>query len=396
MLTDYNEAKKITLSQSFNWGEERVPLAKAGGRILAEPLQADRPQPPYDRVTMDGVAINHTDYASGRRHFSIAGIVPAGAEPIALTNTERCLEVMTGAVMPPGATTVIRYEDLVRYGDSFTLPDGVEDAKNIHRQGSDAHEGQELAAAGSRIGGGSINLLAGCGYAEVLVKCLPRIAIIATGDELVGVGETPLPHQIRMSNVFHLRHQLGTAGIEASTHHLVDDKAELSRAIERLLAENDVLIFSGGVSKGKYDFLPEVLASLGARKLFHRVAQRPGKPIWVGRTDDTMVFGLPGNPVSSLTGLLAYVGPFLRKNLGLAERGGKRVLATDFSFGKDLTLFQISSIDPATQLVHPVTNAGSGDASSMLRADGLLVLPRERSTFAAGEAFEFIPFDKIL
>ncbi len=109
-----------------------------------------------------------------------------------------------------------------------------------------------------------------------------------------------------------------------------------------------------------------------------------------------MVFGLPGNPVSSLTGLLAYVGPFLRKNQGLAERVEMRVLATDFSFGKDLTLFQVSSIDPATQLVHPVTNAGSGDASSMLRADGLLVLPRGHSTFAAGEAFEFIPFDKIL
>lgn len=396
MLTDYQEARKVTLAQTFEWGEEHVPLAEAGGRILAEPLRTDRPQPPYDRVTMDGVAINYAGYTTGQRSFPVAGVVAAGAEPLGLTNPLHCLEVMTGAVMPPGTTTVIRYEDLVREGNNFRLPDGVLDAKNIHRRGSDAEEGEVLLAPGAIIGGAAINLLAGCGYAEVLVKCLPRVAIIATGDELVGVGEAPLPHQIRMSNLFHLRHQLATTGIKASVHHLVDDKAVLNEAISKLLAENDVLIFSGGVSKGKYDFLPEVLAALGVRKLFHRVAQRPGKPIWVGRTDGAMVFGLPGNPVSSLTGLLAYVGPFLRTNLGITERLQARALATDFFFNKDLTLFQVAAIDPATQLVHPVTNAGSGDASSMLRADGLLVLPRERSTFTAGETFPFIPFDTML
>ena len=396
MLIDYQEAKKITLAQAFDWGEERVLLAEAGGRVLAEPLRTDRPQPPFDRVTMDGIAINYAGYAAGRRTFPVAGVVAAGAEPVALTDPELCLEVMTGAVLPPGTTTVIRYEDLVREGESYRLPDGVEDAKNIHRRGSDAADGQELLAKGARIGGAAINLLAGCGYAEVLVKRLPRVAIVATGDELVGVGETPLPHQIRMSNLYHLQHQLGTAGISASTHHLVDDKEVLSAAIRKLLSENDVLIFSGGVSKGKYDFLPEVLASLGVDKLFHRVAQRPGKPIWVGRTERTMVFGLPGNPVSSLTGLLAYVGPFLRARLGLAERAELRRLATDFSFGKDLTLFQIAAIDPATQLAQPVSNAGSGDASSMLRGDGLLVFPAERSTFTAGETFSFIPFDQLL
>lgn len=396
MLTDYHKAKQITLAQSFNWGEERIPLAEAGGRVLAEPLRTDRPQPPYDRVTMDGIAINHTGYTTGRRAFKIAGTVAAGVAPATLNNPEHCLEVMTGAVLPPGTTTVIRYEDLVREGENFILPDGVEDAKNIHRRGSDAAAGEELAEAGSRIGGAAINLLAGCGYADVLVKRFPYVAIVATGDELVGVGETPLPHQIRMSNVFQFRHLLATGGIKATTHHVSDDKTKLSAAIKRLLAESDVLIFSGGVSRGKYDFLPEVLTTLGVRKLFHRVAQRPGKPIWVGRTDDTMVFGLPGNPVSSLAGLLAYVGPFLRNNQGLAERTEMRALATDFSFDKDLTLFQVCTIDPATQLVHPVTNAGSGDASSMLRADGLLVFPRGRSTFAAGEAFEFIPIDKIL
>ncbi len=396
MLTDYHEACRIVRVQAFNWGEEQIPLAEASGRILAQPLLTDRAQPPFDRVTMDGTAINYTAYASGQRRFPIAGIVAAGAQTVALTNPEHCLEVMTGAVLPPGATTVIRYEDLRRENENFVLPDGVLDGRNIHTQGSDAEQGQELLAPGAAIGGAAINLLASCGYAEVRVKRLPKIAIIATGDELVEVAQQPLPHQIRMSNLFHLQHQLSTAGIRAETHHITDNKALLTEAIRNLLSANDVLIFSGGVSKGKYDFLPEVLASLEVKQLFHRVAQRPGKPVWVGRTEETMVFGLPGNPVSSLTGLLAYVGPFLRHNLGLPEKQDLRALATDFTFGKDLTLFQIAALDPATQQARPVRNAGSGDAASMLRADGLLVLPRERSTFAAGETFPFIPFDKMI
>jgi molybdopterin molybdotransferase len=396
MLTNYPDALNQTLQQSFDWGEETVPLAAAAGRILAEPLLVDRPQPPFDRVTMDGIAIDYTNYATGQRTFPIEGIVAAGTATVSLADAANCLEVMTGAVMPPGATTVIRYEDLERVGESFVLPDEVVDQKNIHRQGSDAAAGAKLMQEGAMIGGAAINLLASCGYHQVLVKRLPSVAVIATGDELVAVAAKPLPHQIRMSNLFHLQNQLATAGIAATTHHIVDDQEELRKKIIQLLADNDLLIFSGGVSKGRYDFLPEILAELDVERLFHRVAQRPGKPVWVGRTKDTMVFGLPGNPVSSLTGLLAYVGPFLRKNLGVAERQDHRALAEDFSFNKDLTLFQVSKIDPTTQRVRPVINGGSGDASSMLRADGFLVLPQERSTFTAGEYFPFLPFDQLL
>lgn len=392
MLTDYTKALEITCTQTFDWGEEKVSLSGAGNRILAEPLLTDRPQPPYDRVTMDGIAIDHAAYAKGQREFPIAGIVAAGAVPLSLKGPGHCLEVMTGAVCPPGTTTIIRYEDLERVGEAFRLPEGVPDAKNIHRMGSDAALGEELLAPGAVIGGAAINLLAGCGYAEVLVKRLPKVAVIATGDELVEVGETPLPHQIRMSNVFHLRHQLSLAGIVAETHHLPDSVAALKPAIKALLERKDVLIFSGGVSKGRYDFLPEVLAELGVKQLFHRVAQRPGKPIWVGRTETTMVFGLPGNPVSSLVGLLAYVGPFLRKNLGLADRTEIRVLGARLAFRPDLTLFQVSRISPDDQRAYPVTGGGSGDASSMLRGDGVLVLPQERPNFVEGEAFPFITF----
>jgi len=392
MLTDYHEALRLTRTQTFNWGEETIPLAKAGNRILAEPLLTDRPQPPYDRVTMDGIAIDYAAYAGGRREFPVAGIVAAGAVPLPLADPATCLEVMTGAVRPSGSTTIIRYEDLERVGRSFRLPEDVVDGKNIHAAGSDAARGVALLSPGVRIGGAAINLLASCGFAEVLVKRLPRVAIVATGDELVGVGETPLPHQIRMSNVHHLGYELSTIGIDADAHHLADDVATLKAAIYDLLNTTDVVIFSGGVSKGRYDHLPEVLADLGVRRLFHRVAQRPGKPIWVGRTDGTMVFGLPGNPVSSLVGMQAYVKSFLRENLGVAERLDKRELGAEFSFKPELTLFQICRIDADDQRAYPVAGGGSGDGSSMLRGDGVLVLPRRQQTFRVGERYAFLAF----
>lgn len=394
MLIDYPDALAVTRAQTFDWGEETVPLTKAGNRILAEPLLTDRPQPPYDRVTMDGIAINHAVYAAGQREFPIAGIVAAGAESLNLEDPATCLEVMTGAVRPPGSTTIIRYEDLERVGEAFRLPEGILEGKNIHREGSDAAKGKELLAAGAHIGGAAINLLASCGYAEVLVKGVPRVAVVATGDELVGVGETPLPHQIRMSNVYHLRYQLSLYGIEAETHHLPDDIEALKPAINDLLKTKDLLIFSGGVSKGRYDFLPEVLADLGVEQLLHRVAQRPGKPIWVGRTEKTMVFGLPGNPVSGLAGFLAYAGPFLRQNLGMQEQTEQRVLGAEIVFKPDLTFFKVCRIDPTDQRAYPVEGGGSGDAAKMLRGDGVLVLPRERNTFGAGEIFAFIPFER--
>jgi molybdopterin molybdotransferase len=396
MLYLYAAARQLTLDQAFDWGSETLPLSDLGTRVLAQKVTADRAQPPYDRVTMDGIAFDFAAYKDGQRLFPVAGIVAAGTPPPELTDPTTCFEVMTGAVRPPGSTTIVRYEDLEQSGAAFRLPDGIEDGKNIHRKGSDAELGAALMQPGTVIKGAAINLLAGCGYAEASVKKLPRTAVIATGDELVAVAEQPLPHQIRMSNLFHLQHQLATAGIAASTHHFADDPAWMKTKIGELLSTHDLLIFSGGVSKGRYDFLPDVLAELGVKKLFHRVAQRPGKPIWVGRTAKTMVFGLPGNPVSSLTGLLAYVGPWLRQNLGLPEQKIMRELATDLNFPKPLTLFQLCTIDRQTQSAVPVTNAGSGDAASMLRGDGLLVLPAQENHFPAGERFAWIPFDKML
>ncbi|MEO0732607.1 MAG: molybdopterin molybdotransferase MoeA [Bacteroidota bacterium] len=373
MLISVPDARKLLTANVVNWGDEVVPLARAGGRTLRETVVADRDQPAFDRVAMDGIALSYASYAAGQRFFPVARLQAAGDVPQLLTDPTQCVEIMTGAALPPGTTTVIRYEDLRREGNGFHLPEDVRDATNIHYRGKDVAEGTDLLEPGRAIGVGETGMLATCGYAEVRVSKLPRVAVIATGNELVPVTADPEPHQIRRSNYYQLRELLRPLGVDATLYHLVDDRALLTRELTKILAEYDVLILSGGVSKGKLDFVPEVLTDLGVERLFHGVAQRPGKPLWAGRTADKMVFGLPGNPVSSVSCTIHYVLPWLRMGLGLAERPPVFAqLTEEVVFKPDLTLYARVALrsDPATGelLAIPVRHAGSGDGRSLTRS----------------------------
>lgn len=401
MLIDYQDALRLVGEQDFPRREEVVPLRAAAGRVLSQDVRADRPQPPFHRVAMDGVAINYAAYAGGQRVFPIARLQAAGQPPIPLDDPQQCVEIMTGAALPEGCSTVVRYEDLVRKGDAFVLPEGVMDEKSIHFTGSDVAEDELLLPAGRVIDVATIGMLATCGYAEVSVVQLPRTAVISTGDELVPVAATPLPHQIRRSNVFQLVELLRTTGIEAEHLHLADDRETLRTVLAEVLQHYELIILSGGVSKGKLDFVPEILRELGVQQLFHGVAQRPGKPIWVGRAKTAMVFGLPGNPVSSVACCHVYVGHHLRLRLGLGPREYQFVeLATDIPFRPDLTHFDRVMIrqnpDAGTLLAHSVKNAGSGDAASLLRANGLVILPRGKDLFRTGEVYPCIPLNRLI
>ena len=384
-------ALKLVLEQPFDYGSEVVELTAARGRILAEPLVADRDQPPFNRVAMDGIAINYATYATGQRFFARARVQGAGEEPSPLTDPEQCVEIMTGAALPVGCTAVIRYEDLRWENDGYHVPDGVADGQNIHPRGKDTAEGAELAPAGSRITIPTLAMLATFGYAQVRVQTRPSIAVITTGDELVPVNATPTDYQIRRSNAYQLIGLLESQGYTASGHHLPDDKRLLREQLEVLLQEHDVIMLSGGVSKGKFDYLPEVLAELGVNKLLHGVAQRPGKPLWVGRTETCMVFGLPGNPQSSLSCCLAYVLPFLTQQLGTTSPFTYAELTVDVPFKPNLTLFSFVALrsDEATGklLATPVRHAGSGDASALLRGGGFLELPAGKELYRAGEIY---------
>lgn len=399
-LLSYSDASDLILAQAFDWGQEQIPLSEAAGRILRESIRPDRPQPPFDRVTMDGIAIHYPSYAAGQRYFPVDRAQMAGDAPSPLVAKDYCREIMTGSPLPAGATTVIRYEDLREESGGFHLPDGIADRKNVHWRGSDwPGEGaaeQALMLPGRRIDVAATGMLATFGYATVTVSSLPRVAIISTGNELVDVAEQPLDHQIRRSNVYQLRHRLGALRIQPTLFHLPDDPAVMKPALAEILEAFDLILLSGGVSKGKKDYVPGLLSEAGINKLLHGVAQRPGKPLWVGRNTDTMVFGLPGNPVSTLVSLLVYVLPFIQQCLAENQSPTPHArLAADHTFSPTLTRFLPVSLhsqtDDGALAATPVTNQGSGDATSLLATDGFLILPATRASFTAGEVFPLIP-----
>lgn len=389
------EATDFVLASAADYGTETVPLSEAVGRVLAETLVADRDFPPFDRVTMDGIAIRYAAYANGQRQFKVVGMQAAGAPQMKLEKPDQCLEVMTGAMCPQGADTVIRYEDIdIADGVATVNLEDLEAGKNVHDQGSDRQQGTLIVAPNRIISPGEIGVAATVGKAELLVKKLPRVVLISTGDEIVEIEATPQPHQIRSSNVFTIRSLLRKWHIHAERLHLPDREAATIDGLRDALAHFDVLIMSGGVSMGKFDFVPKALDSLGVEKLFHKVQQRPGKPFWFGKAPNgTVVFALPGNPVSTFMCTVRYVESWLRESLGLPTFATQNaILSEDFTFKPNLTYFlqvQVESDANGHLLARPLPGGGSGDLANLTVADGFLELPQGQDVYEKGEVFRF-------
>jgi molybdopterin molybdotransferase len=245
-------------------------------------------------------------------------------------------------------------------------------------------------------------VLATVGKFKVTVAKQPKVMIISTGNELVEVSETPAEHQIRRSNVYTLVSLLEKLHVKTNTAHILDDKETLKTKIEAYLKEYDVLLFSGAVSKGKFDFIPEVLDSLGVKKLFHRVQQRPGKPFWFGKKasdeqsrSDKTVFAFPGNPVSTFASCLKYFYPWYYKSVGLDfENRNEAILSEDFYFKPELTYFLQVKISNKESKVFatPVKGKGSADLTNLVDADAFLELPDNRSNFTKGEVFPLLKY----
>ncbi len=399
-MLSVEEASSIVLNHLYQPEIEAVPLAQAVGRILKEELVADRDFPPFNRVAMDGIAIRFADYEAGARVFPIEGVCPAGTAQKTLQHQGNCLEVMTGCVLPKDADTVIRYEDVDVADGKAKLLDNllIQKGKNIHQQGLDRKKGTKIVATGRRISTAEIGVAATIGKTHLQVATLPKIVVISTGNELVPVGEKPLPHQIRRSNVHSIctiAHQLG---IQADSFHLPDDKESIQEKMAEFLREYDAILLSGGVSKGKFDFLPEVFEELGVIKLFHRLKQRPGKPFWFGQAPNkTLVFAFPGNPVSTVVCTLKYFRPWLEKSLGLQASRPKYVrLASAIHFKPKLTCFlplRTHFDEQGAFWGERIVAHGSGDLASLVEADGFVMLPGEEGDdFQKGEAFPFLGF----
>lgn len=254
--------------------------------------------------------------------------------------------------------------------------------------------GDVLLLPGDLISPAEIALLASVGRPEIFVQKVKPIAIVSTGDELVPIEATPLTWQIRRSNGVALASSLSTLNTRSDLYHLPDEPAVLEKELKSIIETHDVVILSGGVSKGKFDYVPGILEKLGIRKGFHQVKQRPGKPFWFGRNESTTVFALPGNPVSTFLCFHRYIKPWIEAGLGIKHGKRQAILAADFVFRPDLTYFLQVKIDASEGrlLAIPDPGEGSGDFANLRNVDGFIELPSERSDFKKGEIFPFITF----
>lgn len=390
------EALDIIKAQYQDFGTERIPLHQSVGRILREDILADRDFPPYNRVTMDGICIQYEAFQEGRRTFKIEGVAAAGSEQATLSSPEHCLEVMTGSILPLQSDIVIRYEDVtINDGIATVNLEAIGFRQNIHEKGEDRKKGDLVISQGRVISSAEVGVAATVGKAEILVSRLPSALIISTGDELVDVHETPAAHQIRRSNVYRLQTTLQQFGIEVHTAHLVDDLDTIKHALTDFIQRYDLLILSGGVSKGKFDFLPEALTAVGVEKLFHKIKQRPGKPFWFGKHPaGTLVFALPGNPVSSFMCTHRYFIPWLKGSLSIdAAPFPLACLEEDIAFKPDLTYFaqvKLRYDQQGTLLARAIHGNGSGDLANLVDNDAFIELPRGKDLYKAGEVFPVI------
>ncbi|MGC1242191.1 MAG: molybdopterin molybdotransferase MoeA [Chryseosolibacter sp.] len=391
-----SEASAIIFENLFTPAPTHVKINACSGKVLAETVIADRDFPPFHRVSMDGIAIRYESWVKGRRTFLIEGTQAAGQEKKSLKDAAGCLEVMTGAILPGGCDAVIRYEDLdIRNGEATITAENIVQWQSIHLQGMDASEKQVLLTPGLLLAPSEVALLASVGKPEVSVFAPPGVAIISTGDELVEINATPSAFQTRRSNSYALQAALLQAGCDAACFHLADDKGLMEKRLADIADKYDVLILSGGVSKGKFDFVPDVMESIGIRKLFHQVSQRPGKPFWFGRSASGKVaFALPGNPVSTFMCFYKYIKPWILRSMGARVAGRSAMLAEDFSFAQPLTYFLQVEVknEGGRLLAYPNPGGGSGDFANLKNVTGFLELPLEKNAFKAGEAFPYICF----
>lgn len=393
-----SQADDLILNSTSISQEEIIDIESSIGRTLFKEISSVRNQPPFHRVMMDGIAL---DSKVKSTEYKIENIQAAGRSQLTLKNSNNCIEVMTGAPLPVGCDCVIPYENIKISKESNFASINIEDIielNNIHLEATDYKAGDILLSKGIVITSPVVAIIASQGTREVSVFKRPKIAVISTGDELVELNSEVLPHQIYMSNSYAIMTELEKFGIESLKRiHIIDDKDSTETKIKELLNENDILIITGGVSMGKFDFIPEVLSKLGVEQVFHKIKQKPGKPMWYGIKDHKQIFALPGNPVSCLVCLRRFVIPSLIKSAGYASHSIYGQLTEVVEFNKDFTLFKpvMASYSKSGQLLlTPVESNNSGDFYSLGSSDGFVELPDEKKVFNKAESYKYYPWQK--
>jgi molybdopterin molybdotransferase len=386
------EAQQLILHYARSFGVENSLLTEGKGRVLAEDIFADRSYPPFHRAAMDGYAIRGDDMiVEGVREFQVIQEIHAGDDvQISSVIKGDSVKIMTGAATPECFDTIIRVEDSVAISKELVrfTTDSIKKGQNIAKKGEDINVSELILPKGTFVNGPELGVMAAVGKASFAAKKYPQIAILSTGNEVKSLFETILPYQIRDSNRYALEGFLLNYGCRASLVQLLrDSKEDIKRGLDNAI-EMDIVIISGGVSAGDADFVPSLLKSAGYVALFHKVMIKPGKPFWFGVKGKTVVFALPGNPMSCQVGFKLFIEPFLRKSFGLNpypvfkfqinEHRKKRVKLDEF--------FPCKIVD--NQLIEIKTN-GSGDIRTSIGSDGLARHPIDGSDFEKGQLVDF-------
>ncbi|HKD84145.1 MAG TPA: gephyrin-like molybdotransferase Glp [Terriglobales bacterium] len=381
---------------------EMLPLLDANGLVLAEELRADRDFPPFPRSTRDGFAVRAADVAGTPARLRCIAEIRAGAtvdESSIVVGQSECAEIMTGAPVPEGANAVVMVEHTERSGESVILQRSVVPGENVVLQGSEARQGATMVAPGVRVNHTITAIAAAIGRPEIAVHRRPRVAILATGDEVVDVNLRPRPNEIRNSNSYSLAAQVQLAGGEPMILPVARDEADDLALLLRKGLEADLLLITGGVSMGKYDLVEQVLASFEASFFFTGAKIQPGKPVVFGECKSaekvTPFFGLPGNPVSTMVTFQLFVRPLLDGLSGSKPQPlpfAQAALKSEFTTRTGLTRFLPARLLGSNQKpeVEVIRWQGSGDLMAASQANCYLVVPPERERFSAGETMTIL------
>ena len=364
---------------------EEVRLQEAAGRVLAAPVVADRDYPPLSRSIRDGFAVRSADLPG---EFEVVGEVRAGERLDRRIGPGEAVEIMTGAPVPPGADQVVMVEHTRREGGRMATSRPPKPGEFINPQGAEVREGEEIIGPGRRIDYAAVSLLATVGMVRVPVYMKPRVAIIATGDEIVPADARPLPHQIRNSNAYALAAQVVRAGGLPVILPVARDNHASTRALIDRGLKRDLLLLSGGVSAGKYDIVEEVLAEFGAEFYFDRTLIQPGRPTVFGRAQGTFFFGLPGNPVSTMITFRVFAQAAVELLAGRTDAALPFLLSRltrPFRHQPGLTRFLPAQLSPDGAELTPIEWQGSSDVAAVARADAFLVAAADRESWEAGE-----------
>jgi molybdopterin molybdotransferase len=397
MMLDVAAAREIVLRHTRRpIPPERQRLTPGVlGQVLAEDVTADIDSPPFDKAMMDGYAVRTSDLLTPGIALRVVDEVQAGSSHVSHVGIGEAVRIFTGAPMPFSADAVMKQEDTTRSGDEVVIQTAwIPPGQHIMRRGTEMKTGQLVIPAGTVITPVALGLLAACGResAKLVGRPVPAVAVMATGNELVDPPAVPKAGQIRNTNGPMLSAMAEKAGAEG-THCgiLADDTELMSESLQTALGQFDILLLSGGVSVGKYDLVPDVLKSLGVEIHFHTVRMKPGKPLLFGTLGDTLVFGLPGNPVSAAVGFDLFVRPAIDILCGRTDHGPKELrlpLSEPLRAKHDRPTYHPAVI--GADSVRPLPWQGSADLRALLPANGYVVLPPGEVSFAAGEVMSVL------